>query len=363
MTQQSSVDANRRFVLAQRPQTLPDASHFTIESVPVPTPAEGQVLVRTLLVALSPWQGQRLKDFKNYTTPFAIGELIDCDVLGQIVSSNADGFAVGGWVTGRLGWQEYALATPQQLTPVDNEFDETVWLSALSSPGLTAYCALDMFASTMPGQTMVVTSAAGSVGSYAVQLGKLMGMRVVGVAGSDEKCNLVSESLGADAVVNYRQDDFPEQLARACASNSADPNSVTNSGAGTNTGMGGVDLVFDTVGGRVADAVFDNLNKYATVLIVGRTSSNNSSEPQHDPVNMRQLWAREARIQCFSRYSYPREWDNARTRMQALFRQGRLRTIDNVVDGFENTPQALHDMLAGHYTGKVMVRYASAEQE
>lgn len=336
--QQPSVNSNRRFVLAQRPETLPDASHFSIESIPVPTPADGEILVRTLLVALSPWQGQRLKDFKNYTTPFAIGELIDCDVLGQVVDSNADGFVAGDWVTGRLGWQEYALATPQRLTLVDNQFDETVWLSALSSPGLTAYCALDMFARTMPGQTMLVTSAAGSVGSYAVQLGKLMGMRVVGVAGSDAKCNLVSETLGADAVVNYRQDNFTDQLASDCAS--------------------GVDLVFDTVGGSVADAVFDNLNKYATVLIVGRTDSNNSSQPQQDYVNMRQLWAREASIQCFSRYSYPREWDNARTSMQSLFRQGLLKTIDNVIDAFENTPQALHDMLAGHYTGKVMVRYS-----
>ena len=104
--------------------------------------------------------------------------------------------------------------------------------------------------------------------------------------------------------------------------------------------------------------MFDNLNKYATVLIVGRTLSNNSSQPQHDFVNMRQLWAREASIQCFSRYSYPREWENAGQRMQALFQRGLLKTIDKVIDGFEQTPQALHDMLAGEYAGKVMVRYA-----
>jgi NADPH-dependent curcumin reductase CurA len=332
---------NRRYVLAQRPTTLPDSTHFTVETLPVTAAADDQILVRILLVALSPWQGQRLKDFKNYTTPFAIGELIDCDVLGEVIESNADGFAVGDRVTGRLGWQEYALASPQQLLRVDNEFDETVWLSALSSPGLTAYCALDLFARSMPGQTMVVTSAAGSVGSYAVQLGKLMGMRVIGIAGSDDKCSLVADTLQADASLNYNHSDFPAQLANACSN--------------------GADLVFDTVGGNVADAVFDKLNKYATVLIVGRTASNNSSEPQHDYVNMRQLWAREATIHGFSRYSYPRQWDNARLRMQDLFRQGLLKTIDNVVDGFDNTPQALHDMLAGHYTGKVMVRYAHSE--
>jgi NADPH-dependent curcumin reductase CurA len=334
-------EINRRFVLAHRPQTLPDASHFTIETTPVEYPGHDQVLVRTLLVALSPWQGQRLKDFKNYTKPFNIGELIDCDILGQVVQSHSDAIETGAWVTGRLGWQEYAVANSEQLTLVGKEFEQTMWLSALSSPGLTAYCALDMFARPMPGQTLLVTSAAGSVGGYAVQLGKLAGMRVVGIAGSDAKCQVLIDQLGADAAVNYQQNDFPTQLAQACHS--------------------GIDLVFDTVGGKVADAGYDNLNKYATVLIVGRTVSNNSDRPDLDYVNMRQLWAREASIQCFSRYSYPREWEKARLKMMELVRQGRIKTIDNIVDGFEQTPQALHDMLAGQYTGKVMVRYAHPE--
>lgn len=342
MNQPIDTSANRRFVLAQRPDTLPDASHFKIEHQPILTPGPGEVIVRTLLVALSPWQGQRLKNFRNYTKPFEIGELIDSDVLGQVIRSESPDIATGTWVTGRLGWQEYALTTAPQLTIATDDLDETVWLTALSSPGLTAYCALDMFARPMPGQTMVVTSAAGSVGSYAVQLGKLAGMRVVGVAGSDAKCELVSTQLGADAAVNYQQDDFAAQLKHACGD--------------------GVDLVFDTVGGDVADAVFDNLNKYAKVLIVGRTVSNNSSRPDQDYVNMRQLWAREASIQCFSRYSYPREWELAQHRMQELYRQGQLKTIDKVIEGFEHTPQALHDMLCGRHTGKVMVRYAHPER-
>lgn len=333
-----TMTSNRRFILARRPETLPDKSHFTIESEPIVAPMQGEVLVKTLLVALSPWQGQRLKDFSNYTRPFAIGEIIDCDVLGQVIESQSPEIASGTWVTARLGWQEYSLATADQLTVVTDEFDESVWLSALSSPGLTAYCAMDLFARPMPGQTMVVTSAAGSVGSYAVQLGKLAGMRVVGIAGSDAKCELVSQQLQADAMVNYQREDFASELTTACAN--------------------GVDLVFDTVGGEVADRVFENLNKYSTVLIVGRTVSNNSPRPDQDYVNMRQLWAREASIQCFSRYSYQREWEIAQKRMQDLYRQGRLKTVNNVVDGFEQTPDALHDMLAGRYSGKVMVRYA-----
>ena len=161
-------DINRRFHLAVRPTNLPGDAHFRIETAPIPKPGTGEVLVRVLIAALSPWQGQRLKDFENYTAPFEIGELIDCDVLGQVVESKTGERQPGDLVTGRLGWQEYAIAKPENLLPATRDFGETLWLTALSSPGLTAYCAMEMFGRPMPGQTLVVTSAAGSVGSYAV---------------------------------------------------------------------------------------------------------------------------------------------------------------------------------------------------
>lgn len=331
---------NRRFVLKSRPADLPSPDNFTIETVDQPPLGAGELRVAVRYVALSPWQGQRLKDFRNYTRPFEIGELIDCDVLGQIVDVGADletQFRHGQTVTGRLGWQEYAVARPSEVRVEDATFEPALFLTALSSPGLTAYCAMDMFARPMPGQTMVVTSAAGAVGSYAVQLGKLAGMRVVGVAGGAEKCAHVVEKLGADACVDYQGEDYVDALQRALPA--------------------GAHLVFDTVGGAVADGVFDNLAKYATVVIVGRTTSNNSERPDLDPVNMRQLWAREATVQGFSRYSYPRQWAFARERMEDLCRQGLIESHHNTVDGFEATPAALRDMLAGKYIGKLLVRY------
>jgi NADPH-dependent curcumin reductase CurA len=249
-------------------------------------------------------------------------------------------FSVGDLVTGRLGWQEYAVAKPAGLLATTTDFDETLWLTALSSPGLTAYCALEMFGRPMPGQTLVVTSAAGSVGSYAVQLGKLAGMKVVGIAGSSAKCNIVTDCLGADACLNHQEDDLAAHLRATCPE--------------------GVHSFFDTVEGSIADAVFEGLAKFAQVLIVGRTVSNNSAQPELDPANMRMLWVREASIQCFSRYSYPERWGFARERMATLCREGKITAIDNVVNGFEQTPSALHDMLAGKYTGKVMVRYGDA---
>ncbi|MFY0611747.1 MAG: NADP-dependent oxidoreductase [Hyphomicrobiaceae bacterium] len=343
---QSLPAFNRRFVLKSRPVDLPERDNFEIEQVDHPELGDGDVRVRVEYVALSPWQGQRLKDFRNYTKPFEIGDIIDCDVLGQIIEAGADvpdTHAVGQLVTARLGWQEYAVAKPEQLMPVSNEFTSTLWLTALSSPGLTAYCAMDLLGRPMPGQTLVVTSAAGSVGSFAVQLGKLAGMHVVGVAGGTEKCRHVVANLGADACIDHRSDTYASDLGAALGD--------------------GAHLVFDTVGGRIADAVFDNIAMYAKVLIVGRTASNNSDRPGLDPVNMRQLWAREATVQGFSRYSYPERWSFARERMQVLCRRGVIQSQHNEVAGFEATPDALRGMLSGEFTGKVLVHYAGEREE
>ena len=331
-------EVNRRFTLKTRPKVLPSDENFNIEKCAIPPTPPGKLLIKILMVALSPWQNQRMKDFKNYTEPFKIGELIDCDVLGQVVDGSVDGYPPGQLVTGRLGWQEYAIASPEQLIAISTEFSETLWLTALSSPGLTAYCALDLFGRPMPGQTLVVTSAAGAVGSFAIQLGKLAGMRVIGITGNKEKSRKVIEQLGADDCLEHNNPLFAHNLANTCPD--------------------GVNLFFDTLGGAIGDIVYENLAKYAQVIIVGRTISNNSERPDQDPVNMRQLWAKEASIKGFSRYSYPERWEFARERMMALCRQGKIKTIDHIVNGFEKTPSSLKDMLSGNCTGKVLVRYS-----
>ena len=331
-------EVNRRFTLKTRPKVLPNDENFNIEKCAIPPTPPGKLLIKILMVALSPWQNQRMKDFKNYTEPFKIGELIDCDVLGQVVDGDVDGYLPGQLVTGRLGWQEYAIVSPEQLIAISAEFSETLWLTALSSPGLTAYCALDLFGRPMPGQTLVVTSAAGAVGSFAIQLGKLAGMRVIGITGNKDKSKKVIEQLGADDCLEHNNPSFAHNLANSCPD--------------------GVNLFFDTLGGAIGDLVFENLAKYAQVIIVGRTISNNSERPDQDPVNMRQLWAKEASIKGFSRYSYPERWEFARERMMALCRQGKIKTIDHVVNGFEKTPSSLRDMLSGNCTGKVLVRYS-----
>ncbi len=329
---------NRKFVLKTRPETLPGPEHFAIVEEALPPLGEGQVRLRLAYAAVSPWQAQRCKDFANYVEPFAIGELISCDMLGQVVESRAAGWAKGDFAMGRLGWQEYADAAPAALTRVDPRLGAETWLTALSSPGLSAWFGFADHARPMPGETCVITSAAGALGSFAVQVAKAGGMRVVGIAGSEAKCRFVAEQLGADACLDHRLPDLEGRLRVAAAD--------------------GVHVFYDTVGGPAADAVFANMAKYGRIVLVGRSAANISADPGADFANMRMVWARECTVETFSMYSLlPERRAEGRKRMAALVQSGRVVPQVSMVDGFENTPQALHDVLAGRMLGKALVRY------
>ncbi len=329
---------NRKFVLKTRPETLPGPEHFAIVEEALPPLAEGQVRLRLAYAAVSPWQAQRCKDFANYVEPFAIGELISCDMLGQVVESRAKGWAEGDFAMGRLGWQEYADALPAGLTRVDPAMNASTWLTALSSPGLSAWFGFADHARPMPGETCVITSAAGALGSLAVQVANAGGMRVVGIAGGEAKCRFVAEQLGADACLDYRLPDLGGRLRDAAAD--------------------GVHVFYDTVGGLAADAVFANMAKYGRIVLVGRSAANNSADPGSDFANMRMVWARECTVETFSMYSLlPERRADGRARMAALVQSGSVVPQVSMVDGFENTPQALRDVLAGRMLGKALVRY------
>ena len=333
---------NRKFTLAARPETLPGPEHFSIVEEDMPPLADGQVRLRLAFAAVSPWQAQRCKDFANYVEPFAIGELISCDMLGEVVESRAAGWKPGDYAMGRLGWQEYADASPSALTQCDPAFSASTWLTALSSPGLSAWFGFADHARPMPGETCVVTSAAGALGTFAVQIAVAAGMRVIGIAGGAEKCAFVTGELGAAACLDYRQADLEGRLREAVPD--------------------GVHLFYDTVGGPSADAVFANMAKYGRIVLVGRSAANNSDDPGADFANMRMVWARECTVETFSMYSLlPERRAAGRDRMAALVRSGAVRPCYNLIDGFENAPQALHDVLSGRMIGKALVRYWQPE--
>jgi hypothetical protein len=332
---------NRRYVLRSRPVHLAGPENFELERGPIPEPQDGQALVAIEMAALSAWQGMRTKDFKNFIRPFDIGELIDCDDFARVVESRCDQLPVGTAVVGRLGWQDYALVAPGDVSVATSAYTAEEWLTVLSSPGQTPYLAFSQKARLIPGGTLVVTSAAGAVGGYAVQLGLLGGMRVVGIAGGRRKVAFVRDTLGAHAAVDYQSEDFEDALAAACPE--------------------GVDLFFDTVGGPTGDCVLALLAKHAHVLLVGRVAANNSPDPEQDPVNMRHVWSQEATVHAFSRYAYKDLYAQTIDRLGALLRAERLNMHNNMIHGFEQTPTALNAMLTGHYIGKVLVRYADKD--
>lgn len=328
---------NRKIVLKSRPKFLAGPENFDIIQEKISNLNEGEVRVSSEMVALSAWQGMRAKDFKNFIRPFEIGELIDCDAYGTVVESKSKALPVGSKVVGRLGWQDYPITSPDEVNLVSSDFNGEEWLTALSSPGQTPYLAFSQKARPMPGETLVVSSAAGAIGIYTVQLGLLAGMRVVGIAGGGEKKNFVTKVLGAHACVDYKSDNFERDLRQACPD--------------------GIDLYFDLVGGKTADTVFKKLAKNSHVLLVGRVDANNSRQPEQDPANMRHVWSQEATIHSFSRYSYKHLFPLVNHKIGKLLREKQLEMHNVKLDGFGNTPYFLNQMLAGKHIGKVLVRY------
>jgi NADPH-dependent curcumin reductase CurA len=331
---------NRVIKLKSRPVELPSADHFEIVTEAMPTPGAGRALIQNAYAALSPWQGQRLKDFRNYTKPFEIGEVIDGDMMGRVVASNTADLAVGDMVVGRTGWRKFALTTPGAVEVLPTGRDAVTALATLSSPGLTAYAGLAAAKRGMAGETLVVTSAAGGVGSHAVQLGKLAGMRVIGLAGGPEKCAVVREKLGADVAVDYKAPGYEAALAAALPD--------------------GFDLFFDTVGGALGDVIFEHTAKFATIVLVGRTAANNSVNPGSDMVNVRVPWGQNAMVIGFNRYDRPEEWAAARVRMDRMAASGKIESLVSWATGFDAIPGALGGMLAGQHVGKTLVRFGDA---
>ncbi len=327
-------------MLRSRPVHLAGPENFELERCPVPDLEPGEALVRIEVAALSAWQGMRTKDFRNFIRPFDIGEVIGCDTYARVVDTRCAALPVGTAVVGRQGWQDYAVVRPETVSVVSAAYTAEEWLSALSSPGQTPYLAFSQKVRPMPGETLVVSSAAGAVGSYAVQLGRLAGARVVGIAGGGEKAEFVRDHLGADAALDYRSGDFAEELAATCPD--------------------GVHLFFDTVGGPVADAVSERLARGADILLVGRIAANNSAAPERDMANLRHVWSREATIHAFNRYAYKDLYPQVIERLGALLRAGRLTMHNCIVDGMEETPAALHDVLSGRHIGKTLVRYSES---
>jgi NADPH-dependent curcumin reductase CurA len=335
-------DVNRRLLLRKRPSGLVGEDVFELVEEPKPSAGEGQAVVRNLYLSLDPtnrvWMSQ-----DSYLPKVEIGAVMRGTGIGEVVESNADGYSAGDLVTGLLGWQDYAVigggdAIPAIPLPRDTGAPPEVMIGALGVTGFTAYYGVEKIGEPTEGETMVVSAAAGAVGSVAGQLGKIRGARVVGIAGTDEKCSWLVDELGFDAAVNRRDGDWREQLARAC------PN--------------GVDVDFENVGGEIMDEVFGMLNLNARVVLCGLISSYNEEAPPPGPRNFPVLLMNRVRLQGFIIIDHFDIYPEAVAKLGQLLAEGKLKHRDTVVEGLENAPRALNMLFEGENVGKLIVKVA-----
>lgn len=334
----TEVVRSREIRLAQRPQGLPQRGDFTEVEVDCPPLQAGQVLVKVAYLSVDPYMRNRMREGVPHTTPFALGSVVPAAAIGRVVRSNDAAVREGDLVQGMLGWQTYAVAnaaTLGKLDPAAEEMASTAHLHVLGIPGLTAFFGLLDIGKPRQGETVVVSAAAGAVGSIAGQIAKLKGCRVVGIVGSDGKADYLVNELGFDAAVNYRTDDMPHLLRNACGN--------------------GVDVYFDNVGGEVSDAVMDLINIGARISVCGQISMYNLDEVPVGPRYGFMILRHRALMHGFIVHDYVGQFDIARKQLAKWWGEGKIRQTQTIVRGFGNTVDAFLGLFSGENKGKQIV--------
>lgn len=339
-----TADKNRRFVLAKRPQGMPTREDLHLEEVAVPTPGKGEVLLRTLFLSLDPYMRGRMSDAKSYSAPIAIGEVIVGGTVSRVESSQHPDYQPGDLVLADSGWQDYSISNGEGLRKLDKNMSHPSWtLGLLGMPGFTGYMGLTDIGNPQPGETVVVAAASGAVGSIVGQTARLRGAKIIGIAGGEDKCRYVKETLKFDECLDHRASDFAAQLAKAC------PN--------------GIDVYFENVGGAVFDAVFPLLNTKARIPVCGMISQYNggSSAFEHDrlPELMATILKKRMRVEGFIiSQDYSHRYEEFFKQMSEWIAAGEIAFREDIVDGLENTVEAFQGLLSGKNFGKLIVKVA-----
>jgi NADPH-dependent curcumin reductase CurA len=330
------TETNRRIVLKRRPVGMPTPDDFAFETVPVPEPGEGEVVLKHLWLSLDPYQRGRLSDARSYAAPVPIGGVVECRAVGRVLASRDARFAPGDIVLGGFGWQTHSVMPGKQLLKLDpDEAPVSTALGVLGMPGLTAHVGMGDIGQPKAGETVVISAASGAVGAVAGQIAKLAGCRVVGVAGGADKCRFVTETLCFDACIDHRTGHLGPALDRAC------PN--------------GIDVYWENVGGALQAAVFPRLNDFGRMVMCGMIAQYNETDPPAGP-NLGPVVRKRLRIQGFivsDQWQRLAEW---RALAAPMLRDGRLKYREDVVEGLEATPAAFIGLLQGRNFGKLLVR-------
>ncbi len=339
MTQAARL--NRRFLLRQRPQGDYDPKVLERVVEPAPTPGPGQALVRVLYLSLDPTNRIWMAEGDSYLPPVPLGDVMRGGGIGEVVASNASKYRVGSKVFGMLGWQDYALISdkdeiPAQALPSFLPVPLTSTLGVLGVTGMTAYFGLLDIGKPRRGETVVISAAAGGVGSIAGQIAKIYGARAVGIAGSREKCEWLTKELGFDAAINRRDADWRQQLAAACPK--------------------GVDVNFENVGGEIGEAVLDLMNNFGRVILCGGISQYNNENRDHlGPRNFVNFLFRRLKLQGFIILDYVPRMPLAQLRMIWWMKRGLVKDRTTLVRGFDQAPEALGQLFRGDNIGKLLV--------
>jgi NADPH-dependent curcumin reductase len=332
------VDAlNRQVRLAARPTGMPKRSDWANTEEPVGAPEPGEFVVEIHYVSLDPAMRGWMNEGRSYIRPVEIGEVMRAHGVGRVIESRALDFAEGDHVVGSFGVQEYAVSDGKGVIKVDSGAAALpVYLGVLGMTGMTAYFGLLDVGRPVPGETVVVSAAAGAVGSVAGQIARIKGCRVVGIAGGPTKCRHIVQDLGFDAAVDYKAEDVRSALKREC------PN--------------GIDVYFDNVGGDTLEAVLARLARRARVVICGAISQYNNTAPMNGPSNYMSLLVNRARMEGFLVFDYADRYAEAAREMAGWMAAGTLRSREHVVQGLEAFPDALLKLFRGENTGKLVLQ-------
>ncbi|MBM3505380.1 MAG: NADP-dependent oxidoreductase [Alphaproteobacteria bacterium] len=340
------ADVNRRIVLAARPEGAPRETDFRLEQGPIPRPGPGQFLIRNLYLSLDPYQRGRMNPSWRYGRGLEIGDTMIGGTVGEVIESNHPAYRKGEIVEGLLGWQEYALHDGlgeranyglglTRIDPARGPLSTALGVNGM--PGETAYFSIIEAARPKPGDTVVVTGAAGAVGSLAGQIAKLFGARVVGLAGSDAKVDYLVNELGFDVGINYKTaPDLMQAIRAACPDR--------------------IDVYYDNVGGPIADMMFRWLNRHSRIVIVGRIAQYNDAKMRTMPDVFSQIMLARASVIGFVVYDYDHRTEEARNRMARWVKEGKIRYAETIAKGIERAPEAFLSMLTGGNTGKQLVQ-------
>ena len=329
---------NKQIIMKTRPVGMPVLENFEIIESPIPEIKHGEVLIKILWLSLDPYMRGRMSSAKSYAASLNEGDVIIGGAVGKIIASNTSEFKEGDIVEGfTLGWQEYAISTASEIRKVDSTLAPIqTAVGVLGMPGMTAFFGLLHIGKPIPGDTVVVSAASGAVGQLVGQIAKIAGCHVVGIAGGKEKCTFITETLNFDAAIDYKNENIDAKLKEYCPD--------------------GINVYFDNVGGKITDAVINQLSNYARVAVCGVISQYNLTEPEPGLRTHRSMLTNQATTEGFLVFQFAQKYPIGMKRMAKWIKEGKIKYKEDIIVGLDNAPDAFIGLMNGKNFGKLLIK-------